>query len=192
MFTPQEVNSKKFAKAVFGGYDMGEVDEFLDELMQYYEQLYKENAVLKSKLKVLADTVEEYKSVDDSMRKTLLAAQTIANKLITEAENESREMRDKARAETQAAIGSLQEEVKLEQQRLAKAKRITSEYVEDAIERSRRFIASLGTVEMTNEAADEAEPAEEPEIPAPADEFVFSVSQAIGQAIRNEEENSES
>jgi len=191
MFTPQEVNNKKFAKAVFGGYDMGEVDEFLDELMGYYEQLYKENAVLKSKLKVLADTVEEYKSVDESMRKTLLAAQTMANKLVTEAENASKEMREKARAETEAALGDLQEEVRREQQRLQKAKRITSEYIEDAIERSRRYIASLGAAELTGEAFDPALAEETDEEPKPTDEFVFSVSQAIGQVVRSDEDNIE-
>ncbi|MDR3207713.1 MAG: DivIVA domain-containing protein, partial [Oscillospiraceae bacterium] len=61
MLTPQEVQDKKFEKAVFGGYDMGGVDDFLEQLTEDYAALFKENAVLKSKLKVLVDTVEEYR-----------------------------------------------------------------------------------------------------------------------------------
>ena len=53
MLTPQEVSNHAFAKAVMGGYNMAMVDEFLDELTDDYTSLYKENAALKAKMKVL-------------------------------------------------------------------------------------------------------------------------------------------
>ena len=53
MLTPQEVSTHAFTKAVMGGYNMAMVDEFLDELTDDYTALYKENAALKAKLKVL-------------------------------------------------------------------------------------------------------------------------------------------
>ena len=59
MLTPQEVSNRAFPKAMVGGYNMAMVDEFLDELTDDYTALYKENAALKAKLKVLADKVEE-------------------------------------------------------------------------------------------------------------------------------------
>ena len=59
MFTPQEIQEKTFVKAVFGGYDMQTVDEFLEPLAEDYITLYKENAVLKSKMKVLVEKLEE-------------------------------------------------------------------------------------------------------------------------------------
>ena len=55
MMTPQEVANCTFAKAVMGGYNMASVDDFLDKLTEDYAALYKENAALKSKLKVVAD-----------------------------------------------------------------------------------------------------------------------------------------
>ena len=61
MLTPQEVSTHSFAKASFGGYNMAMVDEFLDELTDDYTALYKENAALKAKLKVLVEKVEEYR-----------------------------------------------------------------------------------------------------------------------------------
>ena len=59
MMTPQEIQEKTFAKAVFGGYDMQMVDEFVEPLAQDYITLYKENEVLKSKLKVLVKKLED-------------------------------------------------------------------------------------------------------------------------------------
>ena len=79
MLTPQEVSGRAFSKAAFGGYNMAMVDEFLDELTDDYTSLYKENAALKAKLKVLVDKVEEYRATEDSMRAALLTAQRMAN-----------------------------------------------------------------------------------------------------------------
>ena len=62
MLTPQEVSERAFPKASFGGYNMAQVDEFLDVLTEDYSALYSENAVLKSKMKVLVEKVEEYRS----------------------------------------------------------------------------------------------------------------------------------
>ena len=61
MMTPQEVASHAFAKATLGGYNMAMVDDFLDALTEDYTALYNDNAILKNKLKVLSDTVEEYR-----------------------------------------------------------------------------------------------------------------------------------
>ena len=78
MLTPQEVSTHAFSKAVMGGYNMAMVDEFLDELTDDYTALYKENAALKSKMKVLVEKVEDYRATEDSMRATLLTAQKMA------------------------------------------------------------------------------------------------------------------
>ena len=53
MITPQEMRDIQFDKAVFGGYDMDAVDDFITNVTNDYTALYKENAVLKNKLKVL-------------------------------------------------------------------------------------------------------------------------------------------
>ena len=86
MLTPQEVKSRAFQRASFGGYNMGQVDEFLDILTEDYTALYNDNAVLKSKMKVLVDKVEEYRSTDEAMRKAFMTAQRMADDLVKEAE----------------------------------------------------------------------------------------------------------
>ena len=62
MFTPQEIQEQTFSKAVFGGYDMQQVDEFLEPLTEDYITLYKENSVLKAKMKILVEKLEEYRA----------------------------------------------------------------------------------------------------------------------------------
>ena len=86
MMTPQEVATTTFPKATLGGYNMAAVDVFLDKLTDDYTELYKENEVLKGKMKVLVDKMEEYHSMEDTMRSTLLTAQKMANNMIREAE----------------------------------------------------------------------------------------------------------
>ena len=86
MLTPQEVSTHSFTKAVMGGYNMAMVDEFLDELTDDYTALYKENAALKAKMKVLVEKVEDYRATEDSMRATLLTAQKMADSIVHEAE----------------------------------------------------------------------------------------------------------
>ena len=92
MLTPQEIQERKFEKAVFGGYDMGQIDDFLDEVLADYTDLYKENAVLKTKMRVLVEKIDEYRAVDEQMRKALYSAQVTAEKTVTEAKAEGEQI----------------------------------------------------------------------------------------------------
>ena len=49
MITYQDIREKSFdnAKAVFGGYDMGAVEDYLDDVADAFEALQKENSALK-------------------------------------------------------------------------------------------------------------------------------------------------
>ena len=107
MLTPQEVSGRAFSKAAFGGYNMAMVDEFLDELTDDYTALYKENAALKAKLKVLVDKVEEYRATEDSMRAALLTAQRMASTMVEEAEEKKKTLLAGAEDEARSKIGSI-------------------------------------------------------------------------------------
>jgi len=89
MLTPQEVSERAFPKASFGGYNMAQVDEFLDLLTADYTALYNENAVLKNKMKVLVDKVEEYRSTEEAMRLALLSAQKMGSQIENDAQTKA-------------------------------------------------------------------------------------------------------
>ena len=85
MFTPQEIQEQTFSKAVFGGYDMQQVDDFLEPLTEDYIALYKENSVLKSKMKILVEKLEEYRGQEAAMKKTMAEAQAKCDKMLADA-----------------------------------------------------------------------------------------------------------
>jgi cell division initiation protein len=129
MMTPQEVASHAFSKATLGGYNMAMVDEFLDLLTEDYTALYNDNAILKNKLKVLSDTVEEYRATDNAMRKTLLAAQQMAEAMVSDAEKKKDELVHDAEAAAQARLDELQKQIADQEYRLQAAKKSTADYV---------------------------------------------------------------
>ena len=79
--TVQEIQEIGFEKAVFGGYDMKSVDTFLERVAEEFAAMQKENAALKAKMKVLVDKIEEYRAVDEQMRKALYTAQVSAREI---------------------------------------------------------------------------------------------------------------
>ena len=129
MLTPQEVSERAFQKASFGGYNMGQVDEFLDVLTGDYSALYSENAVLKSKMKVLVDKVEEYRSTEEAMRKALMTAQRMADTMVKEAEQKKAELLQQAEGEARQRKQALEQEFQAEEYRLAQAKEHTAQFV---------------------------------------------------------------
>ena len=130
MLTPQEVSERAFPKASFGGYNMTQVDEFLDVLTEDYSALYSENAVLKSKMKVLVEKVEEYRSTEEAMRKALMTAQRMADDLVKEAEQKRDQILQEAAAEAQKKVDSIRQEAEVEQFRLAAAQKETAAYLD--------------------------------------------------------------
>lgn len=129
MLTPQEVSSHAFTKGLMGGYNMAMVDEFLDELTDDYTSLYKENAALKAKLKVLVEKVEDYRATEDSMRATLLTAQKMADSIVREAEARRDNLLAQAEADAQDRISQIQQEVEAAEERLRQGQRELAQFI---------------------------------------------------------------
>ena len=129
MLTPQEVSTHSFTKAVMGGYNMAMVDEFLDELTDDYTALYKENAALKSKMKVLVEKVEDYRATEDSMRATLLTAQKMADSIVHEAEAKRDELLAKAESDARDRIAQLRREIEETEARLRKGQQDLAQFI---------------------------------------------------------------
>ena len=62
MFTPIELRNMQFRPG--RGYNREEMDEFLNELFDSYEKIYKENEELKNDINKLNDGVQYYKSME--------------------------------------------------------------------------------------------------------------------------------
>lgn len=104
MFTPQQIEDISFKKATFGGYDMQAVDDFLEPLTQDYITLYKENALLKSKMRVLVTKLEEYRENEANMKDAMVNAQKTCDMMVKEAERKCAQMlQDASQAATENA-----------------------------------------------------------------------------------------
>ena len=155
MLTPQEVSTHAFSKAVMGGYNMAMVDEFLDELTDDYTALYKENAALKAKLKVLVEKVEDYRATEDSMRATLLTAQKMADSIVHEAEAKRDEILAQAETSAREKIGQLRQEVEAAEERLHQGQRDLAQFIaasREICEKELKFLEQLP--ELPVEAAE--------------------------------------
>ncbi len=167
MITPQEAESHVFSKASFGGgYNMAQVDAFLDVLIADYTALYKESAALKGKMKVLVDKIEEYRSTEDAMRMTLLSAQKMADTLLKEAEGKKEEALQRYEAEAAARMEQIQREIANEELRLTAARNSTAAYVarlKELYTHELEYIGQLSemTAGQTAAAADSAAPLED-------------------------------
>ena len=130
MLTPQEITDKGFDKALLNGYDAGDVDDFLETVSNDYNALYKENAILKGKLKVLVEKVEEYRSTEDAMRMALLTAQRMGEEITVEAKKTQAEMLENTEIEIKAKLTDTAQRVAEEETRLALAAKETAKFIE--------------------------------------------------------------
>ena len=76
--TPMDINNKEFKKGI-RGYSVEEVDEFLDEVVENYEEVYKENSRLKESLSRVNEKLEHYEKLEVTIQNTLLLAQNAAD-----------------------------------------------------------------------------------------------------------------
>ncbi len=176
MLTPQEVANRELEKAVFGGYDIKSVEKFLEQVSQDYSTLYRENSILKNKLKVLVDKVEEYRASEDAMRVALLSAEKTAKEITAAAEarreavdgeTEARrsELMHQVETEVEEYRSQLQEQIRQEEAALAIARQSTADFVEAAKSAVAAHVESLRHI---HDLVPDVEPGAAPAVPVPA------------------------
>jgi len=194
MFTPQEVReqSESFEKAVFGGYSVSAVDDFVGSLAEDYAALYKENAVLKSKMKVLVERLEEYRKQEDS----LLAAQQSADELVQEAERKCAKMLSDTEASLRERNVDLKRELAAEAERVSRAKKTAAAFVAEMENQIHQSLSQLERIrQMTivpkasGKTAKQPVPAEPEPKPAPAEEQPEPEKAGPGEITRQIELN---
>ena len=89
MIAPELIESKEFKKG-FRGYNEEEVDVFLDQIKEDYEAVIKENESLKEKLEMYKDQVGKYSSIEETLKETLITAQSAAEDTTNSANKKAR------------------------------------------------------------------------------------------------------
>ena len=98
--TPMDIHNKEFNRS-FRGYKEDEVDQFLDNVVDDFEKLYKDNIELKDRLNGLAEQINQFRTMEKTLKETLVTAQKTADEVIAVAQKKSeliiQEAEEKAR-----------------------------------------------------------------------------------------------
>ena len=129
--TPQDIREKTFEKAMFGGYDMAAVQNYQEEVATELANAQKEVAVLKGKMKVLVDKIEEYRASEDAMRLAILSAQKVGKQIEDDAQARADKILGEAKDTSDRILGGLQHETANEEAKLLAAKTSCAKFLED-------------------------------------------------------------
>ena len=185
MFTPQQIEQIAFKKA-FSGYDMQQVDEFLEPLTEDYVTLYKENALLKSKMRVLVGKLEEYRKNEAQMKDAVVNAQRTCDKMVREAEAKCAQMLNNASATAAKSAQNNDALIAAEDARVEEARKTANTKINELQEQLRICIQALERIKGAN--APVAEPAPKAAFDFDSDAVANEISQSLEALVGTTED----
>ena len=204
MITAQEIREKTLGTS-FNGYNRDQVDEFLEQIAADVAAMAKENAALKSKMRVLVEKVEEYRQTEDSMRLALMSAQKMGTQIESDAQARADAIIAEARDTADRMSRRAADNIANEEAKLAEAKKATDRFFEHmrlVCEKQVQFYEKLSKMRLVGgddqpKAAEEQQPpqeepaAEEPVEEAPAEPAVSAKEAAVEETVRSIETSAE-
>lgn len=109
MLTPLDIENKRFTKTL-KGYNVEEVDDFLDQLTEDYEKLYKENADLRNQMEEDKKDLEHYRNVEHTLQETLVIAQNTAEDIKVNAQTRAEQIIRDAQSEARRSTEEISKE----------------------------------------------------------------------------------
>ena len=123
MLTPLDIENKKFSKQMVNGYNVDEVDDFLDELTKDYERLYKESTESRNRIEELNGSLEKYKNIESTLQSTLMMAQSTAEEVKNVAQKEAEQIVKQAETEARSSVEELNMQIASKQRELEDIKK---------------------------------------------------------------------
>ena len=198
MITPQQIEQIAFGKATFGGYDIPSVDAVLGPLTEDYVTLYKENALLKSKMRVLVAKLEEYRNNEESMKDAIVNAQKTCDKMVKEAEAKCAQMLSDANAAAIESAKNASAMISEENARVEEARRTATVKIDELEAQLNACIQALERIKEANRPAAPAKSGavvaydydQEPDAPAvdPTDAVADEISQSLEALVGSTED----
>ena len=134
MITPLDIENKRFGKQMMNGYNVDEVDDFLDEILESYEINYKEVAVLRPKVEELELSLTRYKTIESTLQNTLVMAQSTADEvknvarqqadqIINDAQREAENIIRASKDSALRAVDELEQQIRNKEQQYTEARK---------------------------------------------------------------------
>ena len=122
MITPMDLRTKSFKKTAVGGYDRTEVDEYMAVIIEDYEKIYTQSIETTDRINTLSKLLDSYKAMEDTMKNSLIVAQSAAEDLSRNAQEKAEITIDEAKLEAIKIIDEANAEVAKVQMELAELK----------------------------------------------------------------------
>ncbi len=123
MITPLDIENKRFSKQMMNGYNVEEVDEFLDDLTSDYEKAYKDSTELRSRVDELEHSLLHYKTIEDTLQNTLVMAQSTAEEVKEVARQQAEQIIKEAEGNARKAVDDLGQEILMKKKELEDIKK---------------------------------------------------------------------
>ena len=137
---PVEIRHVKLGRGVYG-YRRAATDRLLDEIVESFEEVWRERADLEDKLERLESDIARYRDLETLLRKTLVSA-----------ERSAQELKDQARREADVILTEAHSEARLiKQQALGER-----EYLRGEASRIRSLLRSALAIVDENEDEEDA------------------------------------
>lgn len=162
MLTVAQINNVSFGKAGFSGYKPIDVDNFIDEVAESFEQLEKErneaqlqaqqlqeenaslaekNAELAEKLSVLAQKIENYREDEEGIKEALLNAQRMGKRSVEDAKDKATIILQDAKDEA----ASMMDQAKMDASRAVQEYNEQIEAKREELEEMKRQVSAFRT-----------------------------------------------
>ena len=123
MYTPLDIENKKFSKQMMNGYSVEEVDNFLDELTLDYEKLYKQSNESENKISELEASIAKYRSLESTLQNTLVMAQSTADEVKKTAQQQADQIIRDAQSAARAQLMELEQQITIKTKELEEMKK---------------------------------------------------------------------
>ena len=118
MLTPLDIENKKFSKQIMNGYNVEEVDDFLDEIGVEFARKQKEVNETSKKVEELNASLEHYKSIEGTLQNTLLMAQSTAEEVKNIAKQKADQIVNDAKSSSKKEVDFIQNQILIKKKEL--------------------------------------------------------------------------
>ena len=118
MLTPLDIENKRFSKQMMNGYNVEEVDDFLDEIGADYAQKSRDLQEKDKQLDELKKEIEKYKSLESTLQNTLVMAQSTAEEVKSVAKKQADQLVSEAKSSVEREVMDLEQKVTFKRREL--------------------------------------------------------------------------
>ena len=118
MLTPLDIENKRFSKQMMNGYNVEEVDDFLDEIGADYAKKSRDLQEKDKELDELKKEIEKYKSLESTLQNTLVMAQSTAEEVKNVAKKQADQQLTEAKTTAEREAIDLEQKISFKKREL--------------------------------------------------------------------------